>query len=217
MIKKLLLAAGCLVLLVMCGLLVVFLRGGEADPEVEETREDPVPVMPVVAAPPPAAQPQIPSTRSAASTPPPLAPASPHNPMLMVLPPVLTTKLTPAAPVVVRVEPARGAAMSPVQVEISKMQKLVSSRTNTHRLKDRTRRLADALAEARRSGRWPGERIRRAELELKELQGSLNRRMQNGARLQQAARNKVDRERERAEFVGDIPAKEEGADQPPRQ
>ena len=109
----------------------------------------------------------------------------------------------------------RGTPSSPLQVEITKMQKLVTSRLGTTQLRDRTRRLADALAEAKRTGRWPKERIRRAEMELKELQGSLNRQVQKGAKLQQAAKNKADRELERARFVGDIPEKGE-TDQPPR-
>lgn len=218
MIKKLLLAAGCLVLLVMCGLLVVFLKG-ETDPEEEEARDEPLP-LPVLATPPPAPEPEVASTSSAVSTPPPLAPARPHNPSLMVLPPVLNTMPAPATPVVapvIRAQPvARSPVLTPIQQEISKMQKLATSGTSTGQIKDRTRRLADALAEARRSGRWPQERIRRAELELKELQAKLNLQGQNGARLQQAAKNRADRERERAKFVGDIPEKDEESDRPPR-
>ncbi len=52
MIKKVLLAAGCLLLLVGCGLLVVFLRGGDEEPETDETVE-PLPLPVAVPAPAP--------------------------------------------------------------------------------------------------------------------------------------------------------------------
>ena len=212
MIKKVLLAGACVVLLLMCGLLVVFLQGGDAEPETEEPWE-PAPVMPASA--PPVVKEPV-ATRAAPPPPPPPARAAPARPL--ALPPVLRTQPLAVAPML-KIAPLD---RSGVQVEITGMRKVTPPRIDPRSLNKQTQHLADALADAKRSGSWSRARIRQVErqlrsLKLNELQNS-HKSGKGAAPLRKRADEQAERQRVRAlERGGGPPPAQEPAhenDQP---
>ena len=171
MIKKVLLAAGCLLLLVGCGLLVVFLRGGDEEPETDETVE-PLPLPVAVPAPAPVEEepaPRVVKPRATRRAPRP-APAR-----LVTLPPSIAAPPAAAPPVL-------NVTRQPIaQVQATKMHKLTPPRMDAKRLDEQTRKLGDALAEAKRKGTWSRERIRQVQAQLKALHlNQLQHRLQKG-------------------------------------
>lgn len=171
MIKKVLLAASCLLLLVGCVLLVVFLRGGDTEePEVGEPAE-PLSLPVAAPAPAPVEEPAVEVKKPAPRPAPRPAPAR-----LVTLPPAWAAPSAPVAPGTLNL------ARRPVaQVEVTKMLKLTPPRMDPKRLNEQTQQLADALAEAKRKGSWSRERIKLVEAQLKGLRlNQLQHRLQKG-------------------------------------
>lgn len=189
MIQKLLLAMGSLILLVMCVLLIVFLRGGSPDLELEEPGE-PALAMPVAL---PAAIPEP------APDPAP-APVAPPRPAIKVLPRVVATRPLPSQVTPVLRPPPVDRAAS--QVAVTRVLKQTPPRMDPRKLQEQTKHLSDMLDEARRSGRWPQERIREVErqlrnLKLNALQHRLSKKGKERERVQRRPRRRLERQPER--------------------